>query len=47
MKDIHFDQNKDKWRLDLEINGHIQTLGYFDSIADALRYAPPEFSWMD
>jgi hypothetical protein len=47
MLDIKFDETRDQWKVELEVNGHLKTLGYFDSVVDALRAKPEEFSWLD
>jgi hypothetical protein len=36
MLDIHFDETKGQWHARVEISGRLCTIGYFDSIADAL-----------
>jgi hypothetical protein len=40
MLDIHFDETKGQWKVSVDINGKLCTVGYFDYIADALACRP-------
>lgn len=36
MLDIHFDETKGQWQVSVSIKGKLCTVGYFDSVVDAL-----------